>query len=88
MSHTDGPWKAWKYPDTKTWTVAASKSVASKIEKKEDAQLIAAAPELLYALECATTVCGCSIEERLSGHKTDCLVPDWLEIIDKARGEK
>lgn len=49
--HTPGPWYALKYPDVKTYTVAAKESVASKIKTIEDAHLIAAAPEMLEALE-------------------------------------
>jgi len=53
MSHTKAPWAAFKYPDTKTWTVAAGKSVASKIATEHDARLISAAPDMLSALEYA-----------------------------------
>ena len=49
--HTPGPWIAWKYPDVKSWTVASKESVASKIKTEQDARLIAAAPEMLEALE-------------------------------------
>lgn len=49
--HTPGPWCALKYPDVKSWTVAAQGSVASKIKTEQDARLIAAAPEMLEALE-------------------------------------
>lgn len=43
-------WRAHKYPDAKTWTVAGAQSIASKIASEEHARLIAAAPEMLEAL--------------------------------------
>lgn len=51
--HTPGEWYAVKYPDAKTWTVAAKESVASKIKTADDAALIASAPELKDALQSA-----------------------------------
>lgn len=57
--HTPGPWNALKYPDVKSWTVAAGKSVASKIETEANARLIAAAPLLLDTLEYVSMNMGC-----------------------------
>lgn len=51
INFTPGPWNAFKYPDVKSWTVAAKESIASKIKTEQDANLIAAAPEMLEALE-------------------------------------
>lgn len=53
VKFTPGPWSAIKYPDVKSWTVAAKESVASKIKSEVDARLIAASPDLLQALEIA-----------------------------------
>lgn len=60
---TEGPLFAHKYPDVKTWTVAAEESVASKIKIEADAKLFAAARTDLPARDAALRV---AVEE-LSG---------------------
>lgn len=71
-------WNAYKYPDVKTWTVAGSESVASKIKNASDAHLIAAAPEMLTALE--------SVQNFLLAFGVG-EVEEINRIIKKARGE-
>lgn len=55
-------------------------------EAEANANLIAAAPELLEALEDAVRWCGCSLREKESGHCIDCFAPHALEVIAKAKG--
>lgn len=54
-------------------------------EDLANAHLIAAAPDLYAALEKAQ--CGCSTEERESGHRVDCWFPEADAALKKARGE-
>lgn len=56
-------------------------------EAEANARLIAAAPELLDALTDAVANCGCSLDQRESGHHVDCFAPRALEVIRKTRGE-
>jgi hypothetical protein len=48
-----------------------------------NARLVAAAPDLLAALEAAQ--CSCSISERESGHITGCWMPDAIAAIAKVK---
>lgn len=50
-----------------------------------DAALIAAAPELYEAADRAQ--CGCTVQERESGHIVGCWMPDLIAALKKARGE-
>lgn len=79
--HTPGPWNAHKYPDVKTWSVASDKSIASKIECEANATLIAAAPELLEALE-ALVLADTAICEN-TGTKSDQAM-NRIAALDKA----
>lgn len=54
-------------------------------EALSSAFLIAQAPRLFYALEQAVENCHCSAKERLSGHKTDCFAPTWIDILETAK---
>lgn len=81
--HTPGPWNAYKYPDTKTWTVAAKASVASKIKDEADAKLIAAAPEMLEALETARKY----VLGDIGPGREDEVLEYFDAVLAKARGE-
>lgn len=78
--HTPGPWNAFKYPDVKSWTVAAKESIASKIKTEPDAQLIAAAPELLADLEKL-------VEKMNMGECCNSELHNAIRAIKKAKGE-
>jgi hypothetical protein len=95
MKHTPGPWRASQDEDTRgnpTWRIdsptvslIASLSYANAGERAEgihDAHLIAAAPELLAALEV--------VMEPFSKFSDDNLLFDWMRqaraAIAKAKG--
>jgi hypothetical protein len=89
MSHTTGPWHASQYLDNGEWGVLNKDNVivvgVSWHITKEDAQLIAAAPELLEA--CKAMVEDEAFEDLCQGIGE---IPKWLELakaaIYKARG--
>ena len=93
--HTPGPWIAAIEPGISTvgnkCKVFSAKSAFFAIidggeysEGCANARLIAAAPELLEALQ--QVDCKCSIAERDSGHLTDCYMPVVLSAMAKAEG--
>jgi len=90
LEHTLGPWIACKYPDVKTWTVAANQSVASKIRSEADAKLIAAAPDLLVACEKAWLLLdalnGLEVEYKAALEIRAHILPSKLAIV-KAKGQ-
>lgn len=55
-------------------------------EQHDFARLFAIAPDLLAALKEAAQDCSCSVIERSSGHRVECRVPGWVELVDKAEG--
>lgn len=80
--HTPGPWKAIQLPPNETWKAqghieAAGKPIAMTA-RIEDARLIAAAPELLEALE------GCKDAMELARQMG--LLPDCC--LDAIRGAR
>lgn len=82
--HTQGRWSYFKYPDTKTFTVAATGSIASKIRSEDDARLIAAAPELLVVLRNLTTYCR---DYLALDDEAEAIVKDAFTVITKAEGD-
>lgn len=87
--HTDGPWalKGWTASDFYGWSITCDQTVtltAESAESEANAYLIAAAPELLEALEdAASRKCGC-------GHPHCNRCKDdryYAEVIAKAKGE-
>ena len=52
----------------------------------DDGYLFAAARDM-YAILRDRVQCGCSVEERLSGHLVDCWMPEVLEVLAKAEGK-
>jgi hypothetical protein len=49
--HTPGPWECNEGPYGGLWIVGSNNESIGVIEKEEDARLIAAAPDMLKALE-------------------------------------
>lgn len=70
--------------DTTRW--GESETVNGVRISEANARLIAAAPQLLAALKEATQTCQCSVRERDSGHRVDCLNPQWNAVIAEAEG--
>ena len=90
MSYTKGPWVAVKYPDVKSWTVAANGSIA-KIKTEADAHLIAAAPDLLSALQQLLEMRGVVGKHECAGWDCSICTGNWgvaEKAIAKAKGEK
>ena len=89
LKSTPGP---WEYTDGVVWIATHDdygEASRSKVcdTSPHNASLIAAAPDMLEALEEAVGNCGCSVNQRISGHLAECLAPEWSEIIAKAKGE-
>ena len=94
MNHTPGPWKfdaGSGYVESREGgLVAIPRSGGDPVKDYEttqnaNARLIAAAPEMLDALEAVQ--CECTILERISGHKTNCYMPQVQRALVKARGD-
>jgi len=90
MKHTQGPWSALKYPDTRTWTVASRESIASKIKTEFDARLIAAAPDLLdiakWMYERLTSFQMVALWESPEEHALEMEI--YRKVIAKAEGKE
>lgn len=96
VSHTPGPWDIAKQTDM-GWrglaVVAPGKlHIANLVFQLDDrelanAHLIAAAPEMLGALQDVVHECTCSLREKESGHLVSCFVPRIKEVIQKAKGD-
>lgn len=95
MKHTSGPWKL--IPNDGLILVSTSNRPAAVIyavnskdeEYVANANLIAAAPELLEALEeCADQIKSCLVDGRDKNSDSGMLLQKALVIIAKAKGEK
>jgi len=91
--YTPGPWsynpEMVLVPSGKA-VMANGKVVAEvrgidALNQMANTRLIAAAPEMLLALEMACQLCHCSISEKLSGHRLGCWAPSIQNIIFKVR---
>lgn len=49
--------------------------------KRENDSLKATNERLVKGIELAIENCSCSINERISGHRTDCYVPELEEVL-------
>ena len=87
-NHTPGPWEASHdigancvATITSGWVVVSIGADPNKFDAKEDAQLIAAAPEMLEALELADAMlCGANMDKSAIGRKINA-------ALAKAKGE-
>lgn len=93
MQHTPGPWRV--EPEGIFAEIEGSEYVVavwdeddglSMEEMEANANLIAAAPDLLAAAK--ESKCGCSLRERDSGHKVGCWKPALDSAIAKAEGRE
>jgi hypothetical protein len=86
MSHTQGPWKVLNPQKSTNYIITNNEKslerVADSIGQKSDAHLIAAAPEMLNALELASHYL--INDQNLSFKKIKIIVE---KAISKARGE-
>ena len=90
-NHTPGPWKltGWTAPDSYGWNIECDQRFqlhAESAESEANAYLIAAAPELLEALEDAATQLQCGCGHPSCGRCKDSRY--YTEVIAKAKGEK
>jgi len=86
VKHTAGPWHN-EY-DERIFSqdvVAGEKLVAEVFNGHADACLIAAAPEMLEALEAARPFIGCG---EINGHTDNCIFRKVDAAIRRARGER
>lgn len=94
-AHTPGKWEiTWRSmsPEIPSGISAGGKRIATFIEnagvrgaeRRANARLIRAAPDLLAAIQSAQ--CDCSVPERDSGHKVGCWKPDADAAIAAATG--
>lgn len=87
-THTPGPWKV-KTPGAAIFAKSGKMIATARTgldNDRENAVLIAAAPDLLAALRQAVTDCPCSVRERECGHRLGCRAPQWECVIDRAEG--
>lgn len=89
--HTQGPWQTFEPSTSKLLTVEDMKgnhicSVGHRYNEivEANANLIAAAPELLEAAK--RSQCNCSPLDRDSGHQVGCWMPALANAITKAKG--
>lgn len=83
-SFTAGPWAVTKFKDTKAFSIYAKGGIASlaSAKREEDARMMAAAPELLGALEAILfQVCQGAVLER------DACIAQARAARAKARGD-
>lgn len=99
-THTPGPWVASEKNELGATVRAEGIDVAyvplfsstdwhhrTTLETRyADADLIAAAPELLEACQEALRHCLCTFAQRMSGHLVDCFAPQLEAAIAKAEG--
>lgn len=71
------PWKS-AYGETREYL---SLTEHNHILAEKD-ELLKVAREALDKVDCQ-----CTVSERLSGHKTDCFIPELTEALNKLRGE-
>ena len=88
-NHTPGPWKltGWTASDFYGWTIECDQRFqlqAESAESESNAYLIAAAPELLEALEDAATQIRCDCGHPHCGRCKD--YKHYAEVIAKAKG--
>lgn len=86
--HTPGPWETYYYRSPRgarqTWAVGSSETGTmgiARVDRKDDAYLIAAAPDLLAA-------CKVALGAILNPDAMSSVIPEMLEkVIKKAGGE-
>lgn len=93
MAHTPGPWKGMTFPDADEvgiWNDEETIHIG-QADNKANAALIAAAPELLAALEMFTAAARrmryCAIQCGIWEHDIDHAVDVAIDTIAKSRGE-
>lgn len=101
MNHTPGPWSIWSYnPGTHAFVIGPDNGHSVAVVHKtppehgpSNARLIAAAPDLLEALEaCAESLAGCdeALDQMagVGGYKPDSAIAQARAAIGKAQGKQ
>lgn len=97
MKHSTGKWEAkaqmiWEILPSgyqyRRLAVVGHDWQTNLDEAEANAKVMAASSELLEKLKEAIANCPCTLSQRVSGHKSECLAPNWQLVVDKAEGKE